>query len=152
MKEDYFSHAYGEDYKKVIEIFEEIGKVADFNFLISRPEEQNIDIEKVKADIAKLPDLIDKYMPFVKSHKAMKHRAQTLAYKLLAFYLDTCKKLVQPLTTYLNGDVDKSAVEFKELLTDIGRYEAEFESWFDQYNFYRSYKRLFLATDAFYHD
>ena len=152
MKEDYFGHAYGDDYKKVIEIFEEIGKLADFNFLISRPEEQNVDIERVKADIAKLPDLIDKYMPFVKSHKAMKHRAQTLAYKLLAFYLDSCKKLVKPLTTYLNGNVEKSAVEFKELLTDIGRYEAEFESWFDQYNFYRSYKRLFLATDAFYHD
>ena len=153
LKEDYFKHAYGEDYKKVIEIFEKLCELVDFKYIMGKMEPGN-DCDKAKAieNIKKIPELVDAYMPFVKSHRVMKHRAQKLAYNLLAFYLDYCKKLVKPLVSHYEGKIEQSAIEFKKMLTEIGKYEAEFESWFDQYNFYRSYKRLFLAPDTFYHD
>ena len=152
LKEDYFKHAYGDDYKEVIAFFEKLGEIADFRYL---NEKLSVDLSKSKyynpefaATLRKIPTLIDEFAPFVEAHKNMPMRAQTVAYRILRRYLEYCKRMSHVLVLKAVGAGQESQEAYYNLLDDFGKYELEMERWYDHYMASASMRRVFGKRDA----
>ena len=134
---DYFSHAYGDDWRDVKKLFEAIGTAIDFNYLAGN-RSANLNVHKhynpaVADELRRMPRIAEEYKDFLEAHRNMPYRAQTVAYKLLRYYVEYCVGLSKCLIPKCYGAGDEAAEMFKAFLSDIGRYEAEIETYFDQH-------------------
>ncbi|MBQ8344686.1 MAG: DUF4838 domain-containing protein [Clostridia bacterium] len=137
--EDYFSHAYGDDWKEVVTLFERIGKAIDSKYLSGlRSSDLNVG-KRYNPEVAKELEMIfeiaSDYEAFLQSHKNMEYRAQTVAYKLLRLYMEFCQGLAKCLIPKCQGNGEEAARLFDEFLKDFGRHEAEIETYYDQHMF-----------------
>ena len=80
-----------------------------------------------------VPSLIEEFRPFAEAHKNMPMRAQTVAYKLLRYYLEYCEKLAPILTLKCFGAGKEAVAAYEKFLDDFGRHEVEIERWYDQH-------------------
>ncbi len=152
LKEDYFSHAYGEDWKQVADFFEKLGKLADFRFL---NQKMSVDASKGKyynpefaATLRKIPALVDEFAPFVEAHKNMPMRAQTVAYRILWRYLEYCKGMSKVLTLKALGADQEAKEEYYSFLDKFGKYELEMERWYDHLMCAASMRSVFGKREA----
>ena len=135
--EDYFSHAYGEDWREVLHIFERIGECFDHKYL-ARKNSADIRINKV-YNPAMLPRLRNMEQvakdaeEFLQAHKNMPKRAQTVAYKLLRYYMEYCVGLAKCFALKCVGAGEEAKAEYEKFLADFGRHECEIQTYFDQY-------------------
>ena len=154
MKNDYFSHAYGEDYKTVIELFDRLGAAVDFRYFVGSAS-KDIKMGKfydpdMSANLRKIPAIIDEYADFIEAHKNMPYRAQTVSYRLLAKYLDFTKRLA-PILALKAEDKEQEALEqYKEFVNYVGKYELEMERCIDHHAFTMSLNRIFLNVRKLY--
>jgi hypothetical protein len=135
--EDYLSHAYGEDWREVKAFFEKIGEVFSPEYIM-RPTP--VDESKGKyynpAEAAKMRNMKSvaaEFAPFIEAHKNMPMRAQTVAYKLLRYYMEYCTGLAHCLVLKSLGANEEAKEEFEKFYTDFGKYEIEIERYFDHF-------------------
>jgi hypothetical protein len=152
LKEDYFSHAYGEDWREVVAFFEKLGKAADFRFL---NEKLSVDLTKSKyynpefaASLRQIPAIVAEFAPFVEEHKNMPMRAQTVAYRILRRYLEYCERMSKVFVLKAVGAGQESQAAYYKFLDDFGKYELEMERWYDHYMCAASMRRVFGRKDA----
>ena len=147
LKEDYFKHAYGDGYKTVIEIFERLGNTVDFKYFVGsltkNKEDRFCDPEMAK-NLAKIPGIIDEYSEFMKEHRNMPYRAQTVAFRILAHYLDFIKRLAPILALKAEDKEHEALAQFKEYVDYVGKYELEMERYLDHHAMTHSLNRIFL--------
>ncbi|MBR2388877.1 MAG: DUF4838 domain-containing protein, partial [Clostridia bacterium] len=136
--DDYFRHAYGEDYKEVIAFFEKLSKLIDFRFANKR-KSGLFNEPQYEAGFLKVPELVDSFAPFVEAHKNMPKRVQTVAYRMLRRYLEYCKGISRVFALKCVGNDEEANKEFNSFAASFGKYELEMERWYDHY----------LATAAF---
>lgn len=134
--EDYFSHAYGEDWKEVVALFKKIGESMDFKYIAGN---RTIDASKgkrynpgVAEDLRKMPKIAEEAKAFLDAHKAMPMRAQTVAYRLLRYYMEYCVGISKCLIVKCHGAGDEALEMFEQFLADFGKYEIEMERYYDQ--------------------
>ncbi len=135
--EDYFSHAYGDDWREVIKIFEQIEEAMPYRF-VARYDSANLKISKsynpaVAPLLRKVPAIAEGAKEFLEAHKNMPMRAQTVAYKLLRYYMEYCTKLSKCLVLKALGADEESKEAFEQFLIDFGKHEIEIERYFDQF-------------------
>ncbi len=135
--EDYFSHAYGDDWREVLKIFEQIGECFDHKYLARK---RFVDLKYGKVYnpsmapmLRKMPAVAEGAKEFLEAHKNMPMRAQTVSYKLLRFYMDYCVGLARCFAIKCMGAGVEAKEEFQKFLAEIGPREVEFETCFDQY-------------------
>ena len=147
LKKDYFSHAYGKDFEKVLDFYEKLGKLADFRYFNGKLSDDNTKgayyapslVEGFKKAIA----MIEEFKPFVKEHRAVPYRAQSVAYKLLAYYLEYCIMILHATIEKAEGRNDEAHKLFLDLKAEFGKYEPEIELWYDQYMMHVCFWHLF---------
>ena len=153
MKADYFSHAYGEDWKDVANFFEKLGKIMDFRYFNGKmstdPEKGKFYNPDFAVQLREVAPLVDAFEPFVKAHMNMPYRAQTVSYRLLNRYLEFTKRMAEVLMLKAVGLGMESQKAFYEFMDDFGKYELEMEVCYDQYMFAMSMRRLFGKRDLF---
>ncbi len=135
--EDYFSHAYGDDWREVLKIFEQIGEAMPYRF-VARYDSADLRISKsynpsVVPLLRKVPDIAEGAREFLEAHKNMPKRAQTVAYKLLRYYMEYCTRLSECLILKALGADAESKEALEKFLSDFGKYEIEIERYFDQF-------------------
>ena len=147
LKRDYFSHAYGKDWEKVVEFFEKMGKLADFRYFNTKmskdPSRSGYYNPEIAEDFRKAIKLAEDFRPFVKAHRKAPYRAEALSYKLLDYYLDYCVMILGASIEKAQGNDDKAHELFVKLKETLGIHEPEIELWFDQYMMYVCYWHLF---------
>ena len=135
--EDYFSHAYGEDFREAIAFFEKLGKLCNYSYLageLSANEQIGKFYNPAMADgYRKVPALVAEFAPFLEAHKNMPMRAQTVAFKLLRRYAEYCDKLSPILVLKCYGAGKEAADAYLRFLDDFGKYEIDMERCFDQH-------------------
>ena len=154
LKDDYFRHAYGEDYKTVIELFTRMGEAVDFRYFVGSATK---DIKQGKfynpdmsENLRKIPAIIEEYDAFMAAHKNMPYRAQTVAYRMLACYLDYAKELAKILALKAEDKEQEALEQYEGLLHELGKHELEFERWMDHYMLTRSLDRIFRNLKKLY--
>ena len=147
--EDYFSHAYGEDWREVKAFFEKIADVYTPAYIMGHrsadkskgtyynPEEA--------AKMRKMTSVANEFAPFLKAHKNMPMRAQTVAYKLLARYSELLCGFSKPCVLKALGADEEAKEAFIELLKSFGRYEHELKAYYDQHMFGMAFDNRFLG-------
>ncbi len=146
LKEDYFSHAYGEDWRSVVEFFEKLGRAADYRYFNKK---MTTNIEKgryynpeIVSEFRKVEGIVDEFAPFVEAHKNMPMRTQTVSYRLLSRYLEYCKGFIKAFTLKAAGLDIEAQNEYHDFIHDFGKYEVEIERYYDQFMAYESIKRI----------
>jgi hypothetical protein len=135
--EDYFSHAYGEDWRTVVELFEKLGDAVDVKYMEgerrAHPKLSSRYNPAVAEEIRRVPAIVAEYKEFLESHRANPYRAQTVMFKLLRYYMDFCVELAKCLIPKCLGAGPEAAELFEAFLAEIGPRECEIQTCFDQY-------------------
>jgi hypothetical protein len=139
LKEDYFRTAYGEDYKEVLAFFEKLEQTVDFNYMSKQTDFIN---PAFTDSFRKVPDVAKEFLPFVKAHKNMPYRSQTVAYRLLAKYLDWIMGVSEALAVMSEGKVDEAKTCYTDFMNYFGQYELEMERYYDHNMCYYSIENI----------
>jgi hypothetical protein len=135
--EDYFSTAYGEDWREVVSFFEKLGGEDKFRYIQGKlsvdTEKSNYYNPAFAPVLRELAKIADDFAPFVEAHKNMPMRAQTVAYKLMRLYMEYVIGLSKCLIPKAYGAGDEAKAMFLEFLRDFGRHEVAIERYFDQH-------------------
>ena len=135
--EDYFSHAYGEDWQKVVELFQKLGKAMPHKF-VARKKSADLRIGKsynpsMAEGFRSVPAITEEAKDFLEAHKNMPMRAQTVSYKILRLYMEYCRGIAKCLSLKCMGAGVEAKEEFEKFLLDFGKHEIEIETCFDQH-------------------
>jgi hypothetical protein len=133
--EDYFSHAFGEDWREVLAYFEQLGKAVD-PYFVQGKRSADMNVAKrynpAKAEaMRRVREINAQFAPFVEAHRVMPMRAQTVAYKLLRYYLEYTEGITDALILKAHGAGAEAQRVFDKFLADFGRRECEIELWYD---------------------
>ncbi len=135
--EDYFSHAYGEDWRTVAELFGKLGDAVDVRYLEGKrrahPKLSSRYNPAIAEEVRRVPGIAAEYEEFISSHRQMPYRAQTVMFKLLYYYMDFCVKFSKCLVPKCLGAGPEAAELFQKMLAEIGPRECEIQTCFDQY-------------------
>jgi len=136
LKADYFSHAYGEDWKEVVAFLEKMTQCFDHKYIAGENSaDPRVGTYYNPAQLPKLrkvKEYVAEFAPFVEAHKNMPYRSQTVAYRILRRYLEYLCGLAEILSIRCLG-ADREARERNEkFLQEFGRYELELERYYDQ--------------------
>ena len=133
--EDYFSTAFGEDWRKFYDSLERLGDAfghaylcGDENKNTGRSELYNPD----KVDSLKtVRGIIEEGRRLIEEHYNSDYRVRTVSVRLLEFHANYAQKLAEVLVLKAVGK-DSEAIElFEELTAETGAREIEFERWYD---------------------
>ena len=133
--EDYFSHAYGEDWKEVVAFLERVETILPATYLNGKCSTDALRGPLYCPAIADAcRDLVactEHFAEFVRTHRRMPLRAQTVAYKLLHYYLLYLQGIAPSISLKAVGEHTKAKDTLTEFFNDFGRYELEIERWYD---------------------
>ena len=135
--EDYFSHAYGDDWREVLAIFEKLVKAMPHKYL-ARKMSADVKINKVynpsvAEGLRSVPAIAEEAKAIIEAHKNMPMRPQELSYKLLRYYMEYCKGIANAFAIKCFGAGEEAKKAYYDFLADFGKYEKEIETYYDQY-------------------
>jgi len=150
--EDYFSHAYGDGWKEVLNFMKRVGTLVDYKFLNGK---KTVDAKYGKyynpamAEACnQLPALVDDFSAFAEAHKNTPWRAQTVSYKLLRYYLKYLSGMAKPLSLKASGQSKQAKDAWWAFAEQFGNYELDIERWYDQFLCTNSVGRIFGESVA----
>ena len=133
--EEYFSAAFGEDWKVFFAYLEGIEGAIDIRYL-SGELSSDKEIGKyynpaLAEDFGKVEAICDEAEKAVKAHYNMPFRAQTVSVRLIERHIEYCRRLARALIQKCRGEDDAAKAEFKGLWDAFNRYEFEMEANYD---------------------
>ena len=144
LKEDYFSHAFGEKWRDVLEYMESIKACLPFSYLSGRSFDEtkgeNFLAPPMAEKAAKVRDLAEAFGRVIAENKNQPRRASSMAWRLLdAHRLFVCG-IADVVEKRSIGD-DAGALEAQErLMHELSLREAVLEHYFDLHMFWFAYK------------
>ncbi len=145
--EDYFSHAYGEDWKLFHEYLTELSRVLDFKYLEGKKScDPEIGIYYAPSEVKlleKVPAVCEKGLELIKEHYNSDFRLQTVSVRLLELHAELCSALSKALIEKALGNDDKAKQLYEEWRIKFGKREAEFQPFFDHTLIIYSFDRVF---------
>ena len=135
IKADYFSHAYGEDWKEVVAFFEKMGECFDHKYLAGEKSANEAVGKYYNPAIAEklrgVKGAVAEFAPFVEEHKNMPMRVQTVSYRMLRRYLQYATGLSEIVVLRTLGAGKEARELYNKFILDFGKYEIELERYFD---------------------
>ena len=139
IKEDYMSHAYGDDWREVENFMRKLIGLMDHKFFAGEATANaNVGAYYNPAMGEKLrhvPEVIAEFRPFVEAHKNMPYRAQTVAYRLLSYFLEYAEGFAAFMTVKSFGAAKEAKDMCFKFLDEFGKHELAIERYYDQRNF-----------------
>jgi hypothetical protein len=135
--EDYFSHAYGEDWKEVVALLERIGACIDNKYL-NGEKTANKAISRfynpaMAEPLRKMKKVAEDFTAFAEAHRTMPYRAQTVAHKLLRYHVAYCAELAECLVLKCFGIGKEAKERFFALRDEFGKTEHEIGTYCDHF-------------------
>ena len=148
--EDFFSHAYGEDWREVAKIFEKIGTAFDHGYFWGH-RSADLKVNKRYApacadEFRKMYTIAEEAKEFLEAHRVMPYRAQTVMFKLLRYYMEYCCGLAKCLIPKCFGAGKEAKELWDEFMKDFGRHECEIEHCYDQWMAYYALEHKVFAS------
>ena len=133
------SHAYGEDWREVEKLMWRLTELMDHKFFAG---EATADARigsyfnpAMGTKLRQVAEVIEEFRPFVEAHKNMPYRAQTVAYRLLRYFLDYAKGYADFMTIKAFGASDEAKAMCFKFMDEFGKNEIAIERYYDQRNF-----------------
>jgi hypothetical protein len=134
--EDYYSHAYGSDWREVLDYMQKIGRAVD-PYFVQGKRSADMNVAKrynpAKGEAMRAVKEINKaFAPFIESHRVMPYRAQTVAHKLLRYYVEYVDGITEALILKAHGAGAEAKRVYESFMAEFGKKECEIELWYDQ--------------------
>ena len=144
IREDYFSAAYGKDWKKFSDYLEGLGNLIDFNYFYGQDsEDKNVSpyFSKKKAkDFSLVENYVDTVgLPLIERHFNSEYRVRTVMARLLMHHADFVKSLAKVLVKKALGDDEAANKLCDEWRVEFGKREADIELYYDHSLAFKQY-------------
>jgi len=134
--EEYFSCAFGEDWRKFYGYLELLGEAFDFKYLAG---EKNANGNKFSfcyypdyaANIERAEKILGVGEELIKAHYNSDYRVRTVSVRLLEAHLKYSRLMTKPLLAKALGEHDRADELMREVKAEIGKCELAFERWYD---------------------
>ncbi len=138
VKEDYFSHIYGEDWKKALNLLERISANFDYEYT-SGNKSANMEISPYYnpdhvAKLASIQELAAAERALVEKHKVMPNRPQTISWRLLGYHAEYIEMYAHMLIAKAQGHDYETRERMAYFEKEFGKYELAIERYYDQSN------------------
>jgi hypothetical protein len=144
--EDYFSHAYGEDWLEAKDYLSKIALSFDFGYMQGEKTKNKAISKRYNPDFepkfAAVPEIVAEGRNLVSKHLSMPTRPQTVSWRLLLRHTEYCEKMASYLLKKCLGQNHVVKEDFAKFVEDFGKYEIELERYFDHYLAMRSLKLM----------
>ena len=135
--EDYFSHAYGKNWKAVLGYLESLRDELKYSYyfgLDSKDEERGKYYNpEMKERALRAIKIIDEFAPVIEENLSQEQRASTVAWQLLELHSFYARKFAEMTEKKCVGD-DAGADEVLAVaIEEMSRREVYFERWYDHY-------------------
>ena len=133
LKQDYFSHAYGEHWQDAVAYLKEMGERFDPVYMSHRHrgEKKDYACAEKAQDMEKVIALADEMAPRIAQWQKCEYRAQTVAAQLLNLHTYYCKELAKAVSLRAQGKEAEALLALQEFFDHVGKYELQFERYFD---------------------
>jgi hypothetical protein len=133
--EDYFSHIYGKDWKKVREYLDKMSAAFDHAYMCGQrsadPKEGLFYNPEHAKSLAMVHEIAADGRELIAKHMNMPTRAQTVSWRLLLRHTQWCEGLAEVMIEKCQGR-DKYAMELlRNFFDEFGKYDYELERYFD---------------------
>lgn len=149
LQKDYFIHAFGPEWHKVLKYLCELSECLPYRFLsgrFSRGADGSWYDPLQAKEAAKVKGLAESFAEVIRANKDQPHRASSVAWRLLDAHRLFVTGIAEVVEKRALGD-DTGAYEAQErLMHELSVREEGLEHWFDLYMFYAAYSfsRLFV--------
>ncbi|MBR2080343.1 MAG: DUF4838 domain-containing protein [Oscillospiraceae bacterium] len=135
LKQDYFSHIYGEDWEQVAAYLESMGKAFDFAYLAGEKSKNRKISKRYNPDmvqsLSRVAEIAASERALAKTHMAMPTRPQTVSWRLLLRHAEYAERLAEVLMEKAVGHENLAREMGEKFIRDFGKYEFELERYFD---------------------
>ena len=142
IEEEYFSCAFGEDWKKFRKYLADIYDALPFAFF-SRDEawyRKNVhyDLDRAKK-IAEIRNITKEGRNLIKSHKKAGARIRSISLKLLEYHAHFCDLVSDWMSAKARGEINLAMELYQKARIETGKFESEVESYFDHNLYFTEY-------------
>ena len=153
--EDYFSTAYGEDWKQVYAYLQKISELFDHKYMCGeKPTSGTRSIYYDPSRVANFDAVIDiaKQMEvYAHEHRVQPLRIRSVHWQLLEHHARWCMIVADVMKVKCCGDDEESMARWKELIGEFGKYDFELDRYFDMslasHSFNQILKKVKPAAD-----
>ena len=157
IREEYFSAAFGEDWRKFYDYLDKLGRAFDHEYMTgdayrkSRKTNRYDPMESVFYDPSRVPalksvrDITAEGRKLIEEHYNSDYRVRTVSVRLLEFHALYAELLSDALVEKALGNDDKADELKEKMRLTVGKYETMFERWYDQGLYYYAVERMFKA-------
>ncbi|MBO5967183.1 MAG: DUF4838 domain-containing protein [Clostridia bacterium] len=149
LREDYFSHAYGENWREISAYLEKISDIFDVKYLEvphrSTAARKLISPKRAEA-LKKIAPLCAEMAKKIRAwRKVPQKRIFSLSMRILELHAEYCVGLAESMILTAEGKADEAFDAFNALFDSFGRHEFEIERYFDHHLAYSALKRSLHA-------
>ncbi|MBE6644578.1 MAG: DUF4838 domain-containing protein [Ruminococcaceae bacterium] len=135
--EEYFSCAFGEDWKKFYDYLDKLGKAFGHDYLSGdRNRGKGIsslyDPTQVPS-LKKVREITKEGRKLIEEHYNSDYRVRTVSVRLLEFHALYAEMLSDALVEKAVGNDEAAAELLRKMRVECGKHELAFERWYDQY-------------------
>ena len=147
LTEEYFSCAFGEDWKKFYDYLKELGEAFNHSFLsgdMYRHAAHSPYYWPEHAEsLRRVKGIIEKGRELIKTHYNSPFRVRTVSVRLLEKHAYYAELLANALIPKVQGDDDEADRLFKIMKEEFGKHEIEIAEYFDLANCYGAFMKIF---------
>lgn len=147
--EDYFSHAFGKEWRAFYEYLEKLGKAFDYSYMADEAE-QNVKHTqwynpKHANSIEQAKKVIEDARSLVERNYNSEFRVQTVSVRLIEKHMKYAELLSDAMAAKALGEDDRAEELYKKMRIECGKFEAEIEKWYDHGLAFRSLNKIFKS-------
>ncbi|MBR2722483.1 MAG: DUF4838 domain-containing protein [Clostridia bacterium] len=141
--EDYLSHLFGKDWRQFYEFLENAEKLLPHSYLaLSNGRTHYVDPDMAKHIEENLDRVLAEGKALVESHYNSDLRVQTVAVRMLEYYLVYLEYYAKMMREKALGNDDEAMKIFEAFRNTMGTYEIYIQNFFDQYQTFSELGRM----------
>jgi len=150
LKKDYFTHAYGEDWEKVVAYFEKMSELFDHAYMCGdKGADPNYSIyynPAHKKNLEAVKELTKEGLAMSDAHKVMPTRVQTIHWRLMRYHAMWCVLIADAMIEKCQGHDQAAIAKWKESVDHFSQYDVILDPWFDMSQASVSYRWIMRAA------
>ena len=148
--EDYFSCAFGKDWKKFYDYLSKLGEAMPFRILtLGRFPDRHHEIvseENVKL-LSGVKDVVKEGRELIREYYNSDVRLRTVSVRLLEKHAEYCEGIAEVLIERAKGNLECAMEMFEEFRVRFGKNEIEIQDFYDQIIYFTPMKKLVGKSD-----